>query len=274
MSGWARAKAYTSFARHLFHQDLWVDESFAVAYLLSDVVYATMPLEHTKPAPTLKEELHEVARDANELMTFLQRGLIIPLPTEFPRDQLVDICATLTHLPSGTAEGCRAPLEYARNRLPSIRREHIATEGSQTGNDLVLTRGTSLDQKLATLISSVSTALDEYRRLASEEPGRDFEPEAGIAAPKTKVGDVVARAKELDGKLGEALVAVGEMAQPGSARADDLQRQFQDARGLNQLASAEVRMPKVVPGWLRKTVAALGRCPDILRRSMSGPASH
>ena len=74
----------------------------------------------------------------------------------------------------------------------------------------------------------------------------------------------------LDEKLGEAQAAVGEMAQPGSARADNLQRQFQDARGLNQLASAEVRMPKIVPGWLRKTVTALGRCPDIIRVTMSG----
>lgn len=202
-------------------------------------------------------------------MEFLQRGLNIPLPAEFPRTQLIDICATLTRLPSGTAEGCRAPLEYARNRLPAIRREHIVTEGS-AGEDTVLTRGTSLDQKLSTLMTSVSTALDEYRRLAAEETEPEFKPEAGVAASKAKVADVVTQASELEAKLGQAQATINEIAQPGSVGADDLQRQFQDARGLSQLASAEARMPRVVPGWLRKTVVALKRFPDIIRRTMSG----
>src|SRR5262249_60765548 len=90
-----------------------------------------MPLEHSNPAPTLAAELDEVARDAHDLMEVLQRGLNIPLPTEFPREQLIDICSTLVLLPQGTGEGCRAPLEYARKRLPSIRREHVSTDSLQ-----------------------------------------------------------------------------------------------------------------------------------------------
>jgi hypothetical protein len=229
-----------------------------------------MPLEHTSPAPTLRAELIEVARDATELMELLRRGLNIPLPDDFPRDQLVDICVTLIALPFGTAEGCRAPLEYARDRLPFIRRAHIATESSPASQEIALTRGTPLDQKLATLISSVSTALDEYRRLAADEVGPDFEPEAGVTAPRGTADDVVAQASQLDERLEDAQNTISEIAQPGSGRADDLKRQFQDARGLTKLTSAEVRMPKVMPGWLRKTVTALKRSPDIIRKTMAG----
>jgi hypothetical protein len=192
-----------------------------------------MALEHSSPAPTLAAELDEVARDAQALIEVLQRGLNVLLPPEFPRDQLTDICATLVLLPRGTAEGCRAPLEYARKRLPSIRREHIATDGARGHGDTpLIVRGAHLDQKLATLISSVSTALDAYGRLAADETGADFKPEAGTRASKSTVEDVVERARDLDAGLGEAQKTVREVSQPGSMQADNLQRQLQDARGL------------------------------------------
>lgn len=230
-----------------------------------------MPLQHTSPAPILATELDEVASNAQELIEVLRRGLNVPLPPEFPRDQLIDICVTLVQLREGTAEGCRAPLEYARKRLPSIRGVHIATDRAQGGGDApLLVRGTRLDQKLAALISSVSTALDAYGRLAAHEAGADFKPEAGIRASKITVADVVTSARELDVGLGAAQQTVKEVAQPGSTQADNLRRQLQDARGLTQLTSAEVRMPRVVPGWLRSTVDALKSYPDLIRRSMTG----
>jgi hypothetical protein len=231
-----------------------------------------MPLEHSSPAPTLAAELDEVARDAQGLMEVLQRGLNIPLPNEFPREQLIDICSILVLLPRGTAEGCREPLEYARRRLPSIRREHVSTDSILRDEAApLLVRGARFDQKLATLISSVSTALDAYGRLAADETGPDFKPEAGIKpSSKATVEDVVTRARELDAGLGAAQKTVGEVSQPGSAQVDRLQRQLQDARGLNQLTSAEVRMPRVVAGWLRSTVSALKNYPEIIRRTASG----
>lgn len=230
-----------------------------------------MPLQHTIPTATLATELDEVATTAQELIEVLRRGLNVPLPAEFPRDQLIDICTALVQLPKGTAEGCRAPLEYARKRLPSIRREHIATDRAHGAQDApLLVRGARLDQKLATLISSVSTALDAYGRLAADETGADFKPEAGIKASRKTVDDVVASARDLDAGLGDAQKTVKEVAQPGSTQADNLQRQLQDARGLTQLTSAEVRMPRVVSGWLRSTVDALRSYPDLIRRTMAG----
>ena len=243
----------------------------AIAAVHVGVDHCQMPLQHTSPTPTLATELDEVASNAQALIEVLRRGLNVPLPVEFPRDQLIDICVTLVQLPEGTAEGCRAPLEYARKRLPSIRREHIATDHVQGGKDApLLVRGALLDQKLATLISSVSTALDAYGRLAADETGTDFKPEAGIKASKTTVDDVVTSARDLDNGLGVAQKTIKEVAQPGSTQADTLQRQLQDARGLTQLTSAEVRMPRVVPGWLRSTVDALKGYPDLIRSTMTG----
>ena len=230
-----------------------------------------MPLLHSSPTPILATELDEVASNAQELIEVLRHGLNVPLPVEFPRDQLIDICIALVQLPDGTAEGCRAPLEYARRRLPSIRSVHIAADRVQSGEDApLLVRGARVDQKLATLISSVSTALDAYGRLAADETGADFKPEAGIMASKATVDEVVTNARDLDAGLGIAQNTIREVAQPGSTPADNLQRQLQDARGLTQLTSAEVRMPRVVPGWLRSTVDSLKGYPDLIRRTMTG----
>src|SRR5262249_26278330 len=54
-----------------------------------------------------------------------------------------------------------------------------------------------------------------------------------------------------------------------SRKADDLKRQLKDARGLNQLASAEMRMPRVIVGWLRKTVDALKKSPAVIAKTIA-----
>lgn len=129
-----------------------------------------MALDHTKPPASLLRELDEVAQAARALVDVMDRGLNFPLPPEFPSSQLVDICHSLVRLPEGTAEGARPPLDYARHRLPAIRRQYILSEDlSARGAEPSLTRGAALDQKLTALMSAVSTAFDEYRSLASEE---------------------------------------------------------------------------------------------------------
>src|SRR5205085_6578538 len=89
---------------------------------------AGMALDYTGPDEGLARELREVARDANALIEALIRKINVPLPLDFPKDQLIEIAESLAGLPAGTAEGSRAPLEYARNRLPAIRRAHVLSE--------------------------------------------------------------------------------------------------------------------------------------------------
>jgi hypothetical protein len=71
-------------------------------------------------------ELHEVASDAVVLADELAKAN--RLPSDFPAAQLLELLTELQKLPDGTAEGCRQPLEYARTRLPAIRRRFIQTE--------------------------------------------------------------------------------------------------------------------------------------------------
>jgi hypothetical protein len=140
-------------------------------------------LDYSKPPESLALELQEVARDAAALFEHLKGSNY--LPSTFPKNQLSDIAGSLIGLPEGTAEGCRAALEYARNRLPFIRRENILSVQNSPlflGIDAppTVTRGDFLDQKVRDLIASVTTALDEYRRLASEEGEDEFESEASV----------------------------------------------------------------------------------------------
>src|SRR5215471_5609732 len=86
---------------------------------------------------------------------------------------LWELVVELQSLPAGTAEGCRQPLQYACARLPAIRRQFIKTEEeshqSPADEDAPppLTRGMTIDVRIGAVVNSVTTALDEYRSLAS-----------------------------------------------------------------------------------------------------------
>ncbi len=229
-----------------------------------------MSLQHSRPPHSLSLELQEVARDARDLIVLLERGLNFPPPPDFPSEQLKDICRSLTQLPEGTAEGSRPPLEYARRRLPAIRRQYVLSDEAAADDEHPrLARGASFDQKLSSLIASVSTALDEYRRLAAEDDVDELPPEAGIVVSSSSTDAAIAKSEAFDLSLERARETVDQVTQPSSARADDLKRQLLDARGLNQLAAAEISMPVVMRGWLKKVVDALKTTPTIIKRTVA-----
>lgn len=225
-----------------------------------------MTLSYDRPSENLSAELIEVAGAARELLTTLEGRSNAPIPSKFPKDQLADICRSLIQLPLGTAEGCRVPLEYSRNRLPAIRREHIRIEAkSTTSADHLLTRGTSIDNRLASLITAVTTALDEYRRAAAEEEeDLDSPPDASITPPAKSVEDAVRFSEALDKSVENARRDLDDITKPDSLCADELKRQLKDVQGINRMSSAEMRMPRVVVGWLRKTTLSLKFYPDVM----------
>jgi hypothetical protein len=193
-------------------------------------------------------ELREVARDAIALTEPLTKPLNFALPPDFPKDQLVEICRSLAQLPDGTAEGSRPALEYARNRLPAIRRAHVVSEELDVSRGDVpppVLRGSLIDHRLTSLIASVTTALDEYRRLAAEEPAEESKPEAAVAPFGEVTSDAVAKSAQLEGKLAEARATVEETTNPTSRRADNLRREINDAVSLNRLARVELQMKKI-----------------------------
>ena len=232
-------------------------------------------LEFTSPPETLAEELDEVASDSAALASDI--GKANSLPKDFPAEQLVELLKQLQTLPAGTAEGCRQPLEYARSRLPAIRRKYIVTEKQSSTHKVEaenmppLTRGMSIDRKLTSLIGSVATALDEYRRLASEHPLDETDTSASI---ELDVGSRdVASAEAVSLKAEQALAlgeqVVTENTKPDSKRADDLKRQMRDAGLRFKLSRIELRMPAFVPAWYRSMVESIRDYPGLMEKTAS-----
>jgi Leucine-rich repeat (LRR) protein len=234
-----------------------------------------MPLRYTKPPEGLARELREVARDADALASALTDGLNFDLPAEFPWHQLREICRSLAQLPNGTAEGCRVPLEYARNRLPAIRREHIPSEdssesGSSSGSASPLTRDSRIDECLRHLIASTTTAFDEYRRLASEAPREEPTPDAARPVPDELAQSAISQSLRLDAELSAARKTVEELSNPGSVGADNLKRQYQDTQQLNGMVRAELAMRRMVASWYRNIVKGLDKLPSVIRATTNG----
>jgi Leucine-rich repeat (LRR) protein len=230
-------------------------------------------LTYTTPPPSLMIELREVTTDSHMLATELATAN--QLPSEFPVEQLQEMLVELQSLPDGTAEGCRQPLEYARSRLPAIRRKFIQTEEqsrrprADEDEPPPLTRGMVIDQRLGALISSVTTALDEYRALASVEldDAADTAPSLKIDTKSPDVVEAMAAAKTAEQRLDEGAAEVTRITEPGSITADNLKRQMHDALSLLRLARIELRMPEFVPRWYQKATEGIKNYPRILKNT-------
>jgi hypothetical protein len=227
-----------------------------------------MPLQFTSPNPELLQELQEVAIDAQALLAAVRASN--SLPEDFPDSQLCDIASSLCELPLGTAEGCRAPLEYARARLPAIRREHILSNspyGPSQSPDAPppALRGEDLDQKLRNLISSVTTALDEYRRQATEPTDETIEERAFPNPDTPAVHTAIDEASIVHEEMRKAREQISQHAAAGAGRTDTLVRNISDAQNLSRLVRAELLMREVVARWHRGISQAIQKAPSLIR---------
>lgn len=232
-------------------------------------------LNYTIPPPSLMRELNEVAADAGALGKELEKAN--RLPADFPIQQLQELLEGLQALPAGTGEGCLKPLEIALSRLPAIRKKYFETEEQsrqpRNGEEAPpLTRGMVIDQRLGALISSITTALDEYRALASVEADNvaDTAPSIPIDPSSSEVVSAMAAAKSAEENLQVGADQLENIAEPSSGNADSLKRQMRDVRGLLRLARVELRMPEFVPRWFRKIVNGIKDYPRILIKAAKG----
>jgi len=229
-----------------------------------------MPLRHVQPNEALARELLDVARDSELLLEFLRAPNAVP--EWFPTTQVEEISRSLGDLPEGTAEGCRAPLEYARVRLPAIRREHIIMEDQAPApknedETPPLIRGMGLDRLFRDLIASVTTALDEYRLQASEHFDDTVGPELAVDAHgDAGVRSAIDKSRAVEEQLHSAAETIGETTVPGSSRADRLRRTVKDAENVNRVARAELGMKTVVLRWFRAAVDAFQKFPAVIRK--------
>ncbi len=144
---------------------------------------------------------------------------------------------------------------------------HVLSEELDTsGGDLPppVLRGALIDQRLTSLIASVTTALDEYRRLAAEEPADESQPEAAVPPLGEVTNGAVAGSAQLEAKLTEAKATVEATTNPSSQRADNLKREINDAVGLNRLARVELQMQKIFVNLYRRIVYALKDYPQLI----------
>lgn len=230
-----------------------------------------MALRRDPPNEALARELADVARDADALSEALRAPNQI-LPETFPTPQVIAICRSLAELPEGTAEGCRAPLEYARVRLPAIRRAHIlgadqAPLPQHEDEAPPPIRGMGLDRLVRDLIASVTTALDEYRQQASEHVEDTVGAELAVDAEGVAgVGAAMAQSEAVEQTLRGAGGTISETTVAGSSRAERLRRTVKDAENVNRVARAELGMKPVVLRWFRAVAEKLEDYPSLIRK--------
>lgn len=227
-----------------------------------------MPLHYIAPTPELAVELDEVRADAAALSEVFSQ-LNAPLPGDFPKAAVIELTSALHKLPHGTARGCLRPLNEAQSQLATIRSQYIRHDQPEEGWDTdrpPLFRGEPVDQRLRSLMSSVSTALQTANRLAAEE-SETGEPEAGTAPPKdasaARLIEQSAKAQQELEEERDDLDALGINSEP----VDTLGRRLTDAVVLNQLGRGELRLPKIVSARLRRIASALQDYPTLLQKA-------
>ncbi len=228
-----------------------------------------MSLDYVKPSPALLAELEDVAANAASLADYLAAPNI-PL-VGFPTERLRHICASLNRLPEGTAEGCRAPLAYARIELPRIRRAHVLRP-SEAKPDAdappAISREDRLDLLLKELIASVSTAIAEYQTESTSEIPEGLEPEPPVDATRSDAAEEALRqSEELDAAVKASRPPVEALKNAGVALAETLDRQLTDIATNTSAARAELRSEEARPSLLEMLAAANRALPEVLDRT-------
>jgi len=241
-----------------------------------------MQLGYGKPNRKLLRELRQVRADADAVIRALTE--INLLPDDFPKAGLEDLCKSLTGLADGTAENCRPVLEYARNRVPQIRRENFLLEDdgeeddedehdekdarAAGGGEPRLSRGMVLDGRLSVLFASVGTALDEYRvqaqarfddEVRGEEAAALRRPEE-TAAPMADAIKTIAASEHAQSEL--RAKDIGE-----TEKGDTLLRRLQDGRNLALAALSLLRARRIVRRWFEGIAAAVRKLPDLIGKA-------
>lgn len=228
-----------------------------------------MRLPYAAPDKNLARELRQVRLSANAVESALAEANF--LPVDFPREILVDICSSLAGLEQGTAENSRPALEYARNKIPEIRREFFHLEeddGGLSGEDLEaprLYRGMALDRHLNTLIGSVTTALDEYRvqaqqRFDDEVRGEDIvvlQKPQETSGPDSDASDVIEAS-------GRAYLALRDKRVDQTEKGEILARRLKDSSNLAFAARSLIRGGKIVRRWFEGITKAILDLPALI----------
>jgi Leucine-rich repeat (LRR) protein len=124
-----------------------------------------------------------------------------------------------------------------------------------------------IDQRLGTLVNSVTTALDGYRALASIQPDdtADTAPSLKINTTDSDLVEAVTAAVNAERRVSACAEQLEKIAEASSFTANNLRRQLHDTRGLLRIARIELRMPGFVPRWYRSVIQTVKNYPKLLQ---------
>lgn len=224
---------------------------------------------HTKGVPNeaLLRELQQVAEDANSTLVSISKANQVS--EGFPKDSLQDLCVSLAGLSAGTDGNCRPILEYARSKIPAIRRENFRHDDPmQDGNaEDSLTRGLGIDRELAALLLSVGTALEEYRAQSQEHISDEINFEPTIELPVTVTESAMARSNTIVATAQAAREDIVEEGWDKFEEAQVLSRRLKDSENLAQAGKSLFGSKRVGIYSLNKIASALSYLPKLIEQS-------
>ena len=228
-----------------------------------------MAIGYGPPDPGFLRELQQVSIDAVHTAETLATSN--RLPDDFPTETVTELCNALSGLKDGTSRNAGVQLEISRAMLPRIRREHFYLEDQidpGDDDDLRLIRGMVLDQNIAQLLLSVTTALDEYRHQLQSYHGDKVGVEDERRLPATESLDSLSSASlEISDRAQKLDRAFEERDFGKTVNSDTLRRRVNDGSNLAKIANAQLHLRPIVLRWFRATVSALLKTPSLLERA-------
>jgi len=228
-----------------------------------------MTLPYGPPSTALLRELRQVGRDASAAVHALREAN--DLQDSFPRAVLEDLCWSLAGLKDGTAENCRPTLEYARGRIPQIRREHFFLEEEDLDENAPLPevprqdRGNRLDGKMKDLLASITTALDEYRVQAQDRFDDEVRgEEVVVLSHPEETTDPVARAADVIAATDKGRAELHDSGVDQSENGEVLSRRLKDTNNLALAARSLLQSGVIVRRWFEGIADAMQRMPDLI----------
>lgn len=232
-----------------------------------------MKLGYGPPDRGLLRELRQVKTTAVDVLaTLVQTNAV---PADFPREVLEDICEALSGLEAGTAENCRPTLEYARNKIPEIRREYFLLDDGDLDHYPIgidepsLYRGMPLDIRLNELIGAVATALDEYRVQAQERFDDEVRAEDILVLDTLGENRASSDATHVIEASGLAIETIASKDLHTTQNGDVLTRRLMDSKNLATAARSQLLSRKIIRRWFEGIASAFRDLPELISRAGS-----
>lgn len=218
--------------------------------------------EFKEPTGSLLTELMELSSVAEECRQAFDDANF--MPDDFPSESVRSILLSLEQLHLGSARGCQGPLEYARSRLPTIRRDYFLIEKDAEEFSASLDRGSYLDRCLKDTIASVATALDEYRNYYTSASNDEIDFKDSTYVLEHNDGKkLLSESSNLDNYIGSKIRENDSFSEIADSRKAG--RLLHDIENVNLTVFADIGYGRIVIRWTRRLISQIRRYPSMIR---------